>query len=673
VGIFNKLPGAGAGTTHPGAGGGTMSGDGTYSDQWITQGASLGNGVLSGLPSGINRGNASAPPPKGNNGAGAGIQIGASGSSGGRYSYAQLVTIARNAGMPNPQLMAAISMAESSGLTNASHRNSNGSVDSGLWQINSIHGYDQNRLKTDPMYNAKAAADILRKQGLKAWSVYNSGAYRQYYKPGEQGAGVGALVGSPGAKAGGGGNGHVWPTDVHTITSGFAVNRGDHAHGGIDIGAPMNAPIYAATSGRVIAAGPASGFGNWIKIQAPDGTVTIYGHMYNQGVLVKVGQQVNAGQTIGKVGSNGHSTGPHLHFEVHPGGGGGVDPAKWLNGAGPGGHPSGGANPWGDQDSIAAAFGLSSALFDSDPELRKVLDQTLAEQLDPTSAAGRARFQSLLQNTNWYKTHSAKQREFLSLEATDPAEAKARFISALSDVMATAQQMGVQMSTNEQWVLARSVAMFGVDGNQLRFAIAHQFKSNKDANYSGDIGNTILQLRQLSADYGYPVPNAQLNVAAKDILDGKETLETYKNALRNYAKGMFPALAPAIDAGRTVRDAAQPYITTYANTLERNPDEIDLSKDPTIRRALNQVGPDVRGFTRQDGNDNTNVQRSTPQGNTNVKGASQTKTAGEPSLMPLWQFENQLKQDPRWLQTDAAHNALTSAGAQILKDMGVAA
>lgn len=77
-------------------------------------------------------------------------------------------------------LMAAIAMAESSGRTNATNTNTNGTTDYGLWQINSSHGYDASKLLSDPLYNAKAAVAIEKSQGLGAWTTYTSGAYRQF-------------------------------------------------------------------------------------------------------------------------------------------------------------------------------------------------------------------------------------------------------------------------------------------------------------------------------------------------------------------------------------------------------------------------------------------------------------------------------------------------------------
>ncbi|MFE0624789.1 SH3 domain-containing protein [Priestia aryabhattai] len=90
-------------------------------------------------------------------------------------------------------------------------------------------------------------------------------------------------------------------------------------HKGIDYGGSLGAPIYAAYDGKVINAGDSNenggGYGNWIVIDH-GGLYTIYGHMFKDGVLVKVGQYVKKGAIIGKVGNAGRSTGPHLHFSV---------------------------------------------------------------------------------------------------------------------------------------------------------------------------------------------------------------------------------------------------------------------------------------------------------------------------------------------------------------------
>jgi murein DD-endopeptidase MepM/ murein hydrolase activator NlpD len=122
---------------------------------------------------------------------------------------------------------------------------------------------------------------------------------------------------------------YVLPTDG--IMSTCFCQRWGQMHWGIDLAAPLGTPIVAAADGVVLRAGPASGYGNAIYIQDADGNVEIYGHM--RYMSVEAGDVVSAGDVIAKVGSEGQSTGPHLHFEIHLGSmtGRPTDPEAWLN------------------------------------------------------------------------------------------------------------------------------------------------------------------------------------------------------------------------------------------------------------------------------------------------------------------------------------------------------
>lgn len=115
---------------------------------------------------------------------------------------------------------------------------------------------------------------------------------------------------------------------VGRITSGFGARWGSQ-HGGLDIAAPIGTPIRVPLSGTVVNSGPASGFGQWVRIRHEDGTVTVYGHISRS--LVTVGESVSAGEVIAEVGNEGRSTGPHLHFEVHTPGGNKINPRPWLD------------------------------------------------------------------------------------------------------------------------------------------------------------------------------------------------------------------------------------------------------------------------------------------------------------------------------------------------------
>ena len=112
-----------------------------------------------------------------------------------------------------------------------------------------------------------------------------------------------------------------------TFTSGYGQRWGT-LHAGIDIAGPIGTPIYSVMDGIVINSGPASGFGQWIRVKHDDGSIAVYGHMST--LDVSVGERVTAGQKIAGMGSEGFSIGSHLHFEIYPNGNGSVDPVPWF-------------------------------------------------------------------------------------------------------------------------------------------------------------------------------------------------------------------------------------------------------------------------------------------------------------------------------------------------------
>lgn len=104
----------------------------------------------------------------------------------------------------------------------------------------------------------------------------------------------------------------IWPI-TGRLTSTFGQRWG-RMHTGIDIAGDTGDRVQAAKDGVVAAAGRMGGYGLAVKLDHPDGTSTLYAHASR--LLVKKGQKVKQGDTIALVGSTGHSTGPHLHFEV---------------------------------------------------------------------------------------------------------------------------------------------------------------------------------------------------------------------------------------------------------------------------------------------------------------------------------------------------------------------
>ncbi len=111
----------------------------------------------------------------------------------------------------------------------------------------------------------------------------------------------------------------LWPV-LGRITSAFGETRysqssgGTRPHKGIDIAAPAGTSIAATAEGIVLVAGRESEYGRLVCIDHGHGYTTMYGHLHQ--IHVKVGDRVQAGQTVGTVGTSGNTTGPHLHYEV---------------------------------------------------------------------------------------------------------------------------------------------------------------------------------------------------------------------------------------------------------------------------------------------------------------------------------------------------------------------
>ena len=158
---------------------------------------------------------------------------------------------------------------------------------------------------------------------------------------------------------------HPMAAGSFQLSSGYGPRWGTF-HAGVDLAAPHGTPIYAPADGVIIQGrdrpqGSVSGFGSWIWLDAQKscGHDFIFGHVHHPGIMVTAGDVVKAGQQIGVVGSEGQSTGPHLHFEVWtaPGriGGRHQDPMGWLN-SHP--HPGPTVNPAPTQAGAGTLMGI---------------------------------------------------------------------------------------------------------------------------------------------------------------------------------------------------------------------------------------------------------------------------------------------------------------------------
>lgn len=214
------------------------------------------------------------------------------------------------------------------------------------------------------------------------------------------------------------------PKDKIRITSRFAgrinpVTGRRETHSGTDFGAPDGTPFYAVADGTVQHVGPASGYGHMIVLDHPaevGGGCSEYGHMWNAYATgLKVGDKVKKGQLIGYVGSNGQSTGPHLHLTIYERGyrSKRVDPETWLAGADYPDENGAPAKPWTPPEVPGTIFGIDISSWQKNYPLSKVkadgmefviirlCDGTYSDPLFKSHLAD-AEKQGLLVSTYWY-------------------------------------------------------------------------------------------------------------------------------------------------------------------------------------------------------------------------------------------------------------------------------
>lgn len=198
-------------------------------------------------------------------------------------------------------------------------------------------------------------------------------------------------------------------------------------------------------------------------------------------------------------------------------------------------------------------------------------------------------------------------------------------------VQRIATKYGIKLSDSETKNLAAQSIQQGWDAATLGEEVA---RKGRVEGVAGETAKAIDDLREYATNYGIKYNDDWYANATKAVLEGRESLETFQNTIRDIAKSRYGGFASQIDAGLTTKQAASPYIQSMASILELDPNAVNLD-DPTISKALTGV------------NDQ-----------------------GAPAVMPLWQFERELKKDSRWRYTKNAQEELLGTGMQVLRDLG---
>jgi transglycosylase-like protein with SLT domain len=282
-------------------------------------------------------------------------------------------------------------------------------------------------------------------------------------------------------------------------------------------------------------------------------------------------------------------------------------------------------------EQLKAEYPLVAALLSSVPELQDIAKQA-SNPADPWSPE---KIIAAVQNSNWYATHSDTARQLIAIMRSDPSTYSQRVDNLSYQLQAMAAQLGVQMTPQQLQQLGIDALMSGYDQNTavLNQKMAQYLRPASGNHYGGQAGSYEDQIRQSMLDLGVSMPEAQLDQQIQNIVAGKQSVQGVNAQLRTQAASMYPAYSSQINSGMNVSDIASPYITRAQQLLEMGQGQMNINT-PMIKSALQYT---------QD---------------------------GQPTAMPMYDFEKSVRQDPRWLSTDNAQDAFMSNAHQVLVNFG---
>jgi hypothetical protein len=295
-----------------------------------------------------------------------------------------------------------------------------------------------------------------------------------------------------------------------------------------------------------------------------------------------------------------------------------------------GGTPA--AVPKLDRNELMEQYGLSAALINSSKELKNLFNQAVSGGWSGT------RFQAALKNSNWWKTQSSSLRKYITTKFTDPAT----WAQQNQETAYKLNQLAVQVGLGNQIFQAgpgkgqgnallkqavyNSLAL-GWSDARIKDWFGAKVTTHGDAMW-GEAGEAFDKLHTIAYTNGMRYSADWYKKNAQSIVSGKTTPEALEAQIRNAAAARFGAFAEQIKAGQNAIDLAAPYIKSMSGLLELPETDVDLF-------------------------------------NKHISDAMTKST-------PLWQFENQVRNDPLWRKTNNARESMMSVAHQVAKDFGMA-
>jgi hypothetical protein len=284
------------------------------------------------------------------------------------------------------------------------------------------------------------------------------------------------------------------------------------------------------------------------------------------------------------------------------------------------------------REQLAEEYKSAVGIIYNVPELTPLFEQAVNENWTAD------KFKAAVQSSNWYRNNSEPARLAFARKAIGGADWADLQAIARQTVQQTATNLGVVLTPEQLDGYTQRYVYEGWDAADrkplMTKALSEDIKFTDKGSLKGLAGNLQDTLKKIAVDNGLRLSDSYYKSAAVSVASGLQTKEDWERDVRDQAASLWPSYSEKIKAGVDVASLASGYVNTMAQTLEINPQDINLN-DPYIREAL---------------------------GNFDDK--------GNPAPLGLWDFEKKLRADPRWMNTKQATDETSSVANTVLKMFG---
>lgn len=290
-----------------------------------------------------------------------------------------------------------------------------------------------------------------------------------------------------------------------------------------------------------------------------------------------------------------------------------------------------------DKDELASQYGLTSALINSSKELKSLFNKAVS------GGWSAAKFGAQLKNTKWWRTQSSSLRKYVTTKYTDPATFKQNWSNAQFKVnqLAVAVGLGNQIGKGGKSSKLLKTAIYNSLALGWSDARIKDWMGAKTTTHGGvmwgEAGEAFDKLHEVAYLNGMKY-TTYFATAAKNVVSGKSTMETEEAKIRQQAAARYSAFGDQIKAGQNVMDLAAPYIKSLSTLLELPETDVDLF-NKHIAKAMT---------------------------------AKPQAGAQAGTQMPLWEFENEIRNDPLWRKTNNARESMMTVARSVARDFGLA-